>query len=116
MWDATLEDYKTGHSATIAPLVVKDKVIVGAAGGEYGIRAFIDAYDAATGKRAWRFYTVPAPGEPGNDTWAGDSWKTGGASVWVTGAYDAEQNLLLYGIGNPGPRLSQRQPQGRQPL
>src|SRR5687767_9501807 len=103
VWDATLEDYKTGHSATIAPLVVKDKVIVGAAGGEYGIRAFIDAYDAATGKRAWRFYTVPAPGEPGNDTWAGDSWKTGGASVWVTGAYDAEQNLLLYGIGNPGP-------------
>ena len=103
VWDATLEDYKTGHSATIAPLVVKDKVIVGAAGGEYGIRAFIDAYHADTGKRAWRFYTVPAPGEPGNDTWAGDSWKTGGASVWVTGAYDAEQNLLLYGIGNPGP-------------
>ena len=103
VWDATLEDYKTGHSSTIAPLVVKDKVIVGAAGGEYGIRAFIDAYDAATGKRAWRFYTVPAPGEPGNDTWAGNSWKTGGASVWVTGAYDAEQNLLLYGIGNPGP-------------
>ena len=62
MWDATLEDYKTGHSATIAPLVVKDKVIVGAAGGEYGIRAFIDAYDAATGKRAWRFYTVPGAG------------------------------------------------------
>lgn len=103
VWDATLEDYKTGHSSTIAPLVVKDKVIVGAAGGEYGIRAFIDAYDAATGKRAWRFYTIPGPGEPGNNTWAGDSWKTGGASVWVTGAYDAEQNLLLYGIGNPGP-------------
>ena len=103
VWDATLDDYTTGHSSTIAPLVVKDKVIVGAAGGEYGIRAFIDAYDAATGKRAWRFYTVPGPGEPGNDTWAGDSWKTGGASVWVTGAYDAEQNLLMYGIGNPGP-------------
>ncbi|MEP6783730.1 MAG: PQQ-binding-like beta-propeller repeat protein, partial [Acidobacteriota bacterium] len=102
-WDVTLDDYQTGHSSTIAPLVVKDKVIVGAAGGEYGIRAFIDAYDAATGKRAWRFYTVPAPGEPGNDTWAGDSWKTGGASVWVTGAFDVEQNLLLYGIGNPGP-------------
>ena len=103
VWDSTLADYKIGHSSTIAPLVVKDKVIVGAAGGEYGMRAFIDAYDAATGKRAWRFYTVPGPGEPGNDTWAGDSWKTGGASVWVTGAYDAEQNLLLYGIGNPGP-------------
>jgi alcohol dehydrogenase (cytochrome c) len=103
VWDAILADYKTGHASTIAPLVVKDKVIVGAAGGEYGIRAFIDAYDAATGKRAWRFYTVPGPGEPGNDTWAGDSWKTGGASVWVTGAYDAEQNLVMYGIGNPGP-------------
>ena len=102
-WDATIEEYKTGHSSTIAPLVVKDKIIVGAAGGEYGIRAFIDAYDANTGQRAWRFYTVPGPGEPGNDTWAGDSWKTGGASVWVTGAYDAEQNLVMYGVGNPGP-------------
>ena len=102
-WDATMEDYKSGYAATIAPIVVKDQVIVGVAGGEYGIRGFIDAYSADSGKRAWRFYTVPAPGEPGNDTWAGDSWKTGGASVWVTGAYDAEQNLLLYGIGNPGP-------------
>jgi alcohol dehydrogenase (cytochrome c) len=102
-WDATMENYQSGYAATIAPIVVKDKVIVGVAGGEYGIRGFIDAYAADSGKRAWRFYTVPAPGEPGNDTWAGDSWKTGGASVWVTGAYDAEQNLLLYGIGNPGP-------------
>ena len=75
----------------------------GVAGGEFGIRGFIDAYDAATGKRAWRFYTVPGPGEPGNDTWAGDSWKAGGAGVWVTGAYDPELNLLYYGIGNPGP-------------
>ena len=82
---------------------MKGKVIAGVAGGEYGIRGFIDAYDAQTGKRVWRFYTIPAPGEPGNNTWAGDSWKTGGASVWVTGAYDAEQNLLIYGIGNPGP-------------
>ena len=75
-WDATLEDYKNGYASTIAPLVVKDKVIVGVAGGEYGIRGFIDAYDAQTGKRAWRFYTIPGPGEPGNNTWAGDSWKT----------------------------------------
>ena len=103
VWDATLEQYKNGYAATIAPIVVKDKVIVGAAGGEFGIRGFIDAYDAQTGKRAWRFYTIPGPGEPGNDTWAGDSWKTGGASVWVTGAYDPELNLLYYGIGNPGP-------------
>ena len=103
VWDVTLGDYKTGYSSTIAPLAVKDKVIVGVAGGEYGIRGYIEAYDAQTGKRAWRFYTIPGPGEPGNDTWAGDSWKVGGASVWVTGAYDPEQNLLMYGIGNPGP-------------
>jgi alcohol dehydrogenase (cytochrome c) len=103
VWDATLEQYKNGYAATIAPIVAKDKVIVGVAGGEFGIRGFIDAYDAQTGKRAWRFYTIPGPGEPGNDTWAGDSWKTGGASVWVTGAFDPELNLLYYGIGNPGP-------------
>jgi alcohol dehydrogenase (cytochrome c) len=102
-WDAVLGDYKIGYSSTIAPLAVKNLIVVGVAGGEYGIRGYIDAYDAETGKRAWRFYTIPGPGEPGNDTWAGDSWKTGGASVWVTGAYDPEQNLLLYGIGNPGP-------------
>ena len=103
VWDVTLQDHTIGYAATIAPLVVKDKVIVGVAGGEYGIRGFIDAYDAETGERAWRFYTVPAPGEPGNETWAGDSWRTGGASVWVTGAYDPEQNLVMCGIGNPGP-------------
>jgi alcohol dehydrogenase (cytochrome c) len=103
VWDATMENYRNGYAATIAPIVVKDKVIVGVAGGEFGIRGFIDAYDAQTGKRAWRFYTIPGPGEPGHDTWAGDSWKIGGASVWVTGAYDPEQNLLFYGIGNPGP-------------
>ena len=103
VWDATMENFRNGYASTIAPIVAKDKIIVGVAGGEFGIRGFIDAYDAHTGKRAWRFYTIPGPGEPGHDTWAGDSWKTGGAGVWVTGAYDAEQNLLLYGIGNPGP-------------
>ena len=103
VWDTTLEDFSKGYASTIAPLVVKDKVIVGVAGGEYGIRGFIDAYDAKTGAKAWRFYTIPGPGEPGNDTWAGDSWQRGGAGVWVTGAYDPELNLLYYGIGNPGP-------------
>jgi alcohol dehydrogenase (cytochrome c) len=102
-WDVLLEDFSKGYASTVAPLVVKDKVIVGVAGGEYGIRGFIDAYDAKTGARAWRFYTIPGPGEPGNDTWAGDSWQRGGASVWVTGSYDPELNLLYYGIGNPGP-------------
>ena len=102
-WDATMEDYKNGYASTLAPIVVKDKVIVGVAGGEYGIRGFIDAYEANTGKRAWRFYTIPGPGEPGNNTWQGDSWKIGGTGVWATGAYDPEQNLLFYGTGNPGP-------------
>jgi alcohol dehydrogenase (cytochrome c) len=102
-WDVTMQEYQNGYASTIAPIVVKDKVIVGVAGGEFGIRGFIDAYEAQTGKRAWRFYTIPGSGEPGNNTWAGDSWKIGGVGVWVTGAYDPEQNLLFYGTGNPGP-------------
>jgi alcohol dehydrogenase (cytochrome c) len=103
VWDATMADYSVGYAATLAPLIANDKVIVGVAGGEFGIRGFIEAYDAKTGERLWRFYTIPGPGEPGHETWAGDSWKTGGASVWVTGAYDPELGLLYYGIGNPGP-------------
>src|SRR5215475_7606686 len=95
--------HRVKGASTIAPIVVKDKVIVAVAGGEFGIRGFIDAYEAQTGKRAWRFYTIPGPGEPGHETWAGDSWKIGGSGVWVTGAYDPEQNLLFYGTGNPGP-------------
>lgn len=103
VWDATLEDYRNGYAATLAPIVVKDKVIVGVAGGEYGIRGFIDAYQADSGTRAWRFYTIPGPGEPGNNSWSGDSWKIGGTGVWVTGAYDPEMNALFFGTGNPGP-------------
>jgi alcohol dehydrogenase (cytochrome c) len=103
VFDVTLEDYKKGYAATIAPIVVKEKVIVGVAGGEYGIRGFIDAYDVQTGKRVWRFYTIPGPGEPGHNTWEGDSWTRGGSGVWVTGAYDPQQNLIFYGTGNPGP-------------
>ncbi len=102
-WDTVVADYKTGHSITVAPLVVKDKVIVGIAGGEFGVRGFLDAYEAKSGKRAWRFWTIPAPGEPGNETWAGDSWKTGSATTWVTGSYDPELNLVFWGTGNPGP-------------
>src|SRR5258706_13187530 len=102
-WDVTMQDYTNGSGSTIAPLVVKDKVIVGVAGGEFGIRGFIDAYDAQTGKRAWRFYTIPGPGEPGHNTWSGDSWQRGGSGVWATGAYDPETNLVYIGTGNPGP-------------
>jgi alcohol dehydrogenase (cytochrome c) len=103
LWDVEVADYKTGYSITTAPLVVKDMIISGISGGEYGIRGFLDAYDAKTGRRVWRFWTIPAPGEPGNDTWSGDSWKTGGGPTWVTGAYDAAQNLIIWGTGNPSP-------------
>ena len=102
-WDVTVGDYKVSHTITVAPLALKDKVIVGIAGGDWGIRGFLDAYEAKTGKRAWRLWTVPGPGEPGNETWGGDSWKTGGATTWVTGSYDPELNLIYWGTGNPGP-------------
>jgi alcohol dehydrogenase (cytochrome c) len=102
-WDVTMADYKVGHSVTMAPLVVKDLVIAGVSGGELGVRAFIDAYDVRTGARRWRFWTIPGPGQPGHETWKGDSWKTGGAPTWVTGAYDPTLDLVYWGTGNPGP-------------
>lgn len=103
LWDTRVADYKRGYSITVAPLALKDKVILGISGGEYGIRGFVDAYDAKSGQRLWRFWTVPGPGEPGHDTWGGDSWKTGSAATWVTGSYDPVSNLLYWGTGNPGP-------------
>ena len=103
IWDIEVADHKKGYSVTVAPLALQDKVIIGVSGGEYGIRGFVDAYDAVTGKRMWRFYTIPAPGEPGSETWKGDTWKRGGGPAWVTGSYDPELNLLYWGIGNPSP-------------
>ena len=103
LWESKMIDYSQGYSGTLAPLVVKDKVMTGTAGGEYGIRGFIDAYDVETGERLWRFYTIPGPGEFGHDTWAGDSWRRGGASIWITPSYDPELNLVYWGVGNPGP-------------
>jgi alcohol dehydrogenase (cytochrome c) len=105
-WDVTVADSTQGYSITGAPLAVKDRIIIGVAGGEYGTRGFLDAYDARTGARAWRFWTVPAPGQPGGDTWTGDSWKTGGATTWVTGAYDPALDLIYWGTGNPGPNYN----------
>src|SRR3954447_4726827 len=102
-WSTKVEDYKLGYSMTLGPLAIRGKVIVGTSGGEAGIRGWVDAYDAKTGERAWRFLTVPGAGEPGNDTWAAESWKTGGGSSWVTGSYDPDLNLVYWGIGNPGP-------------
>ena len=96
-------DPSGGYSLTHAPLVVKDKIIVGSAGGEYGIRGFIAALDPKNGDELWRFNTIPGPGEPGHETWSGDSWKRGGGSVWVTGSYDPDLNLTYWGVGNPAP-------------
>jgi len=103
MWETKAAEPGEGYSFTGAPLVVKDKVVVGVAGGEFGIRGFIDAYDTGTGKRAWRFETIPAGGEPGHDSWGGNSSRTGGGPAWVTGAYDPDLNLLYWGTGNPSP-------------
>lgn len=105
VWQTQVADPSAGYAMTLAPLVIKDKVVVGVAGGEYGIRGFIAAYDAESGDEVWRFNTIPGPGEPGFETWedGGDAWQHGGASVWLTGSYDAELNLTYWGIGNPGP-------------
>lgn len=102
-WDVPVVKYQDGYSLTLAPLAIGDKILIGPAGGEMGIRGFIAAYDAKTGRELWRFKTIPEPGEPGNETWAGDSWKRGSASIWLTGSYDPELNLTYWGVGNPGP-------------
>jgi alcohol dehydrogenase (cytochrome c) len=114
VWQTVVADASKGYAMTLAPLAVKDKIIVGVAGGEYGIRGFIAAYDAASGKEAWRFYTIPGPGERGHESWGdiGDAWQHGGASVWVTGSYDPELDLTYWGIGNPGPDWNPKQRPG----
>src|SRR5262245_2678053 len=103
LWNTKVANSGAGYAMTLAPLVVKNKVIVGVAGGEFGIRGFIAAYDVRTGREAWRFNTIPGPGEPGHETWQGNAWEHGGASIWVTGSYDPALNLTYWGTGNPGP-------------
>lgn len=103
LWDVQLGDNQFGYGITEAPLVVKDKVIVAMAGAESGIRGFVAAFSAETGEQEWKFYTVPGPGDPGNDTWKGESWQRGGGSSWLTGSYDPDLNLVFWGIGNPWP-------------
>ncbi len=111
VWTTTVADNKSGYYISLAPLVAGGRVMVGASGGEYGIRGFVAAFDPDTGEELWRTYTIPAPGEPGSETWPkGDEWKTGGGSVWVTGNYDPETNLAYWGVGNGGPWMGdQRQ-------
>src|SRR6202166_3831735 len=103
VWDVISADYRKGYSYTVAPLALKNLVVMGVSGGEYGIRGFIDAYDATTGDGKWRFYTVPGPGEAGHESWEGDSWKTGRAPAWITGSYDAATNTTFWTTGNPSP-------------
>jgi alcohol dehydrogenase (cytochrome c) len=123
IWKTAVAKSDSGYSITVSPLIVKDKVVVGVGGGEYGIRGFIAAFDARTGKEAWRFYTVPGPGEPGHETWEAcppnsasycdpEAWKHGGGSVWVTGSYDPDLNLTYWGTGNVGPDYAHEQRPG----
>ena len=106
LWEVELGDYRKGYSGTVAPIVVKDMVLVGTAGAEFGIRGFIDAYRASTGERVWRFYTIPKADEPGGDTWGPANTLRVGGSTWITGTYDGELNTVYWGTGNPGPDMN----------
>ncbi|HUA58811.1 MAG TPA: PQQ-dependent dehydrogenase, methanol/ethanol family [Verrucomicrobiae bacterium] len=111
VWATDVANSKAAYYITLAPLIAGGKVMVGASGGEFGIRGFVAAYDPDTGKQQWRTYTIPAPGEPGSETWPkGDQWKTGGGSVWVTGNYDPATNLAYWGVGNGGPWMGDARP------
>ena len=103
VWETEIEDYGAGYYMTLAPLVAAGKVMVGVSGGEWGIRGFVAALDAQTGDEVWKTYTIPAPGEPGSESWPGDTWKTGGVPVWITGSYDPVTELTYWGTGNGGP-------------
>jgi alcohol dehydrogenase (cytochrome c) len=105
LWDVVLADYKIGYAATLAPLVIDGKVIVGISGGEYATRGFIDAYDPETGEQIWRFHTIPGPGEPGSETWPDDPeiLARGGGGTWMNGSYDPDLDLIYWGTGNPNP-------------
>jgi len=111
VWTAKVAENSSGYYANLAPLIAGGHVMVGTSGGELGVRGFVAAFDPATGVEKWRTYTVPAPGEPGSDTWPkGDQWKTGGGPVWVTGNYDPETNLAFWGTGNGGPWMGDQRP------
>lgn len=110
LWDTTVADYTKGYTMTLAPLIVKGKVVVGVAGGEYGIRGFIQAFDSESGKALWQTYTTALPGETGGDTWPANTAINGGGSIWVTGSYDPDTNITYWGTGNPGPFMGQVRP------
>jgi alcohol dehydrogenase (cytochrome c) len=110
VWEAEVASYEDGYYITSAPLVVRDRVLVGVSGGEFGIRGFVRAFEADSGESAWQTFTIPGPGEPGHDTWPAQSWATGGVPTWITGSYDPELNLIYWGTGNPGPWMGDQRP------
>ena len=110
VWKRAIANYRRTYYITMAPLVVNGMVMVGTSGGEHGVRGFIVALDAADGDEIWRRYTVPAPGEPGGETWPGDSWQTGGGPVWITGNYDPALGITYWGVGNGGPWTGDARP------
>ena len=110
VWESPVADWETGYYMTLAPLIVNGKVMVGVSGGEFGVRGFVQAFDAESGESAWKTYTIPGPGEPGHDTWEGDTWERGGASVWMTGNYDPETGLTYWGTGNGSPWFGDQRP------
>lgn len=103
LWDVEMADSRQNYGSTSAPLVVNDLVIAGVSGGDEGVRGFLDAYNAASGERAWRFWTIPAPGEPGSETWTGRAIEHGCGATWLTGTYDPQSRLLYWPTGNPCP-------------
>ncbi len=107
-WDVEIADYKTGYSITGAPLALKNMIVTGVAGGEFGIRGFVTARDAATGKEIWRFNTIPGPGQPGAETWDGNSARTGGGPTWLTGSFDPDSDLIYWPTGNPSPNFNDK--------
>jgi len=111
VWTVDVAENQNGYYMSLAPLVAEGRVMVGTSGGELGVRGFVAAFDAETGKPAWKTYTVPAPGEPGSETWPkGNQWKTGGGSIWVTANYDPDTHLAFWGTGNGGPWMGDQRP------
>lgn len=110
VWDQVLENWENGYYSTLAPLVADGVVMAGTSGGEFGIRGFVQGFDAETGESIWKTYTIPAPGEPGSETWPGETWKTGGGPIWITGNYDVEQKLAYWGVGNAAPWIGALRP------
>ncbi len=112
IWQTRVANPSDGFTLTGAPLVANQSVIVGVAGGEYGIRGFLSAYDPQNGREQWKFFTIPGPGDRGHETWTTDAWRTGGGPTWITGSYDPSLDLIYWGVGNPAPRFFGRQSSG----